>query len=189
MWWVLLLMMTFFLPGIIAMAMPVLMLPGIVTGALSMAAAPAVTARESNTDQLIALILRLRRVSFLIGLASTAGVVALSDFISGTLYATPALAGLLRMMAPLSLLMAMQQVQHGIIHGLALQRRQLTGSLIGSAVTTVMIALLAVRPQMRLYGVAMAMIVGQLVTFVWGWWMVKRHTGKLCKSADHSFDG
>ena len=154
------------------MAMPVLMLPGILTGALSMAAAPAVTAREHDAIQLNSLILRLRRLSFLIGLASTAGIGALSDFISDTLYATPALAGLLRMMAPLSLLMAMQQVQHGIIHGLALQRRQLTGSLIGAAVTTVLTALLAVRPQMRLYGVGVSMIIGQLVTFVWGWRLI-----------------
>lgn len=154
------------------MAMPVLMLPGIATGALSMASAPAVTASERNPERLSALILRLRRLSFLIGLASTAAIIAFSDFISNVLYHTPALAGLLRMMSPLSMLMAMQQVQHGVIHGLALQRRQLTGSLIGSAITTVLIAFLAVRPQFRLYGIAVAMIIGQVFTYFWGHMMI-----------------
>jgi len=156
------------------MAMPVLMLPGILTGSLSMAAAPAVTERSEHGHALPALVIRLRRAAFLIGLISAALIIACSDFIAARLYNTPALAGLLRLLAPSMLFMAIQQVQYGVITGLGLQRQQLTGSIAGACLATILTACLTPLPHLRLYGAGLSMMAGQLFTLIWGWSVVNR---------------
>lgn len=156
------------------MAMPALMLPGMVTGALSTAAAPSVTAHSVSPGRLRMLIMKLRRTSFLIGLCSAVLLIAASDLIATVLFRTPEAAPLIRLMSPSALMMSIQQVQYGAIVGLGLQRRQLTGSIVGAAVTSVMIALLAPQPSLRLYGVAMGMLCGQLVSLIWGWCVLSR---------------
>lgn len=157
------------------MALPVLMLPGIATSALSMAATPAIARMEHAPHQLHSLIRRLRLAATIIGVGAGVVIVICSDFISTRLYNTPALASLLRILAPMTLLMALQQVQYGMIAGLGLQRQQLTGSIIGSGFTTAFISLLAPLPHMRLYGAAIAMLAGQTVTLIWGAVVLTHH--------------
>ena len=156
------------------MAMPALMLPGIITGAISTAAAPSVTARDAKQDGLDSLVRNLRRTAFLIGLVSAACLIAVSDVIATVLFRTPEAAPLIRLMSPTALIMSIQQVQYGAIAGLGLQRRQLTGSIVGELLSTLLIAYFTPMPQMRLYGAAVAMISGQLITLIWGCCVLNR---------------
>lgn len=149
------------------MAMPLLMLPGIVTGAICTVAAPAVSRQEKQP-------LRLRRTmrSLLLSGAGVGGAAAMllfltADFISTRLYTEPALAPLLRLMAPSALLMALQQVQFGLITGLGLQRRAFTATLASSALTLLLTAALCPLPSLRLYGAAIASIASALLRTVW----------------------
>lgn len=157
------------------MAMPLMMLPGIVTSAISMVAAPAISGREASPERLRPLVRQLYLGGTAIGIASTAGLWALADFLAEQLYQTSALAPLLRLMAPTALLFGLQQVQYGMITGLGLQRRALTGTLAGSLVQLLLVALLTPLPRVRIFGAALAMAVGQAVTFLWGWCVV--HSG------------
>ena len=166
------------------MAMPALMLPGMVTGALSTAAAPAVTSQSTSSARLRTLVMKLRRTSFLIGLGSAVLLIAASDLIASFLFRTPEAAPLIRLMSPSALMMSVQQVQYGAIVGLGLQRKQLTGSIAGSIATSVVIAFLTPMPAMRLYGAAVGMLCGQLVSLLWGWCVLSR--GVSSYAATHS---
>lgn len=155
------------------MAMPLMMLPGIVTNAISMVAAPAVSGREASPARLRPLVRKLYLAGAAVGLLSTLGLWALADFLAVGLYQTSALAPLLRLMAPTALLFGLQQVQYGMITGLGLQRRALTGTLAGSLAQLLLVALLTPLPRVRIFGAALAMAAGQAITLMWGWHVVR----------------
>lgn len=156
------------------MAMPLMMLPGIITSALSMVAAPAISAREGRPDQLRALARQLYLGGAAIGMAAACLLALSADFLAVQLYQTAALAPLLRLMAPITLLFGLQQVQYGIITGLGLQRRALTGTVLGALTQLALIALLAPIARLRIFGAAIAMAAGQAVTVLWSRGVVRR---------------
>ena len=149
------------------MAMPLLLLPGIVTGAICMVATPAVARQEDQP-------LRLRRTMRQL-LWSAAGIGAFTavllftgaDFIGQHLYHESALAPLLRLMAPAALLLAIQQVQFGVITGLGVQNKALTGTVVASVVSLVITALLCPLPHLRLYGAVIASLAGTAMRVIW----------------------
>jgi len=149
------------------MVMPLLMLPGVVTGAICTVAAPAVSRQERQPLRLSRTMRRLLLSGTGVGLSAAALLFLSADFISTHLYTEPALAPLLRLMAPSALLMALQQVQFGLIAGLGLQRKAFTATLASSALTLLLTALLCPIPSLRLYGAAIASMAAALVRTVW----------------------
>jgi len=165
------------------MVMPLLMLPGIVTGAICMVAAPAVSRLEDAPIRLRCTSSKLLWGSAAVG--SAAGVLLFlgADFISTRLYAEPTLAPLLRLMCPAALLMALQQVQFGLITGLGLQRRALTATIATSVISLLLTALLCPMPSVRLAGAALATLLTALVRVIWNQAIlhsdIHRSTGKI----------
>lgn len=149
------------------MAMPLLMLPGIVTGAICMVATPAVARQEGHPSRVRATMRRLLLCALAIGAAAMVLLFLLADFFSLRLYRTPALAPLLKLMSPAALLMAVQQVQFGLVTGLGLQRKALTATVTGSALSLLLTAALCPLPRVRLYGAAFATVIAALVRVVW----------------------
>lgn len=149
------------------MAMPLLMLPGMVTGAVCMVATPAVSRLEHQPRALRRLTWQLVLTAAGIGCIAALLLWFGADVISSALYHQPALSPLLHLMAPLSIVLALHQVLSGMIAGLGLQRRALTGTLLSSALSLVLTALLARAPSLRLFGAAIATICGQVLGLCW----------------------
>lgn len=149
------------------MAMPLLMLPGIVTGAICTVAAPAVSRQERQPTRLRGTMRMLLLGGAGVGAAAMLLLFFSADFISTRLYTEPALAPLLRLMSPAALLMALQQVQFGLITGLGLQRKALSATVATSFLTLLITAALCPIPQVRLYGAAIASLATALVRTVW----------------------
>lgn len=149
------------------MAMPSMMLPGIVTSALCMVTTPAISRSEENPRALCCTARRLIFPALGVGIACMLVLNLGAELISTHLYHTPELIPLLRLMSPAAVLFALHQVQAGMIAGLGLQRKSLTGTILSSCISLVLMAWLARLPQLRLFGAALATMAGQLVTVGW----------------------
>lgn len=149
------------------MAMPLMMLPGIVTGALSTVATPAVSRQEKNPRQMRRIMLRLLSVGVGIGLVTGTALFLAAEFIGTSLYHQPALPPLVRLLSPTALIFALHQVLYGMITGLGLQKRALTGTILSSGTNLLLTALLASLPGLRIFGAGMAAIAGQMVSLIW----------------------
>ena len=149
------------------MAMPLLMLPGVVTSAICMVATPAVARQEGNQRRLRRTMGQLLLSAAGVGAAATVAIFLGAEAVSARLYREPALAPLLRLMSPAAMLMAVQQVQFGLITGLGVQNKALTGTVIASFLSLGVTALLCPLPGIRLYGAAIASLAGTLLRVVW----------------------
>lgn len=149
------------------MVMPLLMLPGIVTGAICMVATPAVARQEGQHDRLRRTMRQLLWSAAGIGCFTAATLFIGADLIGQRLYREAALAPLLRLMAPAALLLAVQQVQFGLITGLGVQNKALTGTVFASVLSLAVTALLCPLPQLRLYGAAIASLAGTAMRVIW----------------------
>ncbi len=149
------------------MVMPLLMLPGIVTGAICMVATPAVSRQEGQQQRLKRTMHQLLFSAAGVGFFASVGLFISADFIALRLYHEPALAPLLRLMAPSALMMAIQQVQFGLITGLGVQNKALTGTVIASFLSFGVTAVLCPLPGVRLYGAAIATMAGTFLRLIW----------------------
>jgi len=149
------------------MAMPLLMLPGIVTGAICMVATPAVSRQEGQPRHLHRTMRQLLLSAAGVGAVAACGLFFCAEFLSGRLFREAALAPLLRLMAPAALLMAVQQVQFGLITGLGVQNKALTGTVAASFLSLAVTAVLCPLPGVRLYGAAIATVAGTLLRVIW----------------------
>ena len=156
------------------MCMPLLMLPGIVTGAICMVATPAVSRQEGEAARLRRTMRRLLLSAGAIGLAAMALIFLSADFVSSRLYREPALAPLLKLLSPLALLLALQQVQFGLITGLGLQNKALTGTVAATFLTLLLTALCCPIPSLRLYGAAIGSFAGCLLRVLWNARVLRR---------------
>ena len=148
------------------MAMPLMMLPGVVTGALCTVSTPVVSKLDGKPS-MRRMVRKLYGVGFGIGVAAAAGLFVFSSFIGQSIYHQPALSPLIRVMTPITLLASVRQVQFGVVAGLGLQRKALMGTISSSAVSLIVSAWLVPLPSLRLYGAALAMILGQCVAVLW----------------------
>lgn len=160
------------------MALPLMMLPGMVTGAIAMVATPAVSTLEQDPRSLRRLSRQLQWSGLGLGVAACAGLWVLAEFIAGTLYRTPALAPLLRLMSPMTVMLAVHQVQYGMIAGLGLQRQALTGTLLAAIVQLGLMALLAPLARLRLFGAVIAMTCGEAVNLLWATGLLSKRLRK-----------
>lgn len=149
------------------MAMPLLMLPGIVTGAICMVATPAVSRQEGHQARLCRTTQQLLLSGGTVGAAAMVLLYATAPLISTKLYHEPALAPLLRLLSPAALLFALQQVQFGVITGLGVQGKALIGTVAASFLSLGVTALLCPLPGVRLYGAAIATLLGTLMRVIW----------------------
>ena len=149
------------------MAMPLLMLPGIVTGAICMVATPAVSRQEGQQIRLQRTMRQLLLSAAGIGAATALVLFFGADYLSVRLFREAALAPLLRLLSPCALLMAVQQVQFGLITGLGVQNKALTGTVIASFLSLGVTAVLCPMPGVRLYGAAIASLAGTLLRVCW----------------------
>ena len=149
------------------MALPLMMLPGIVTSAMCMIVTPAVSRQEQQPVRLRRTMRQMTLCAAGVGLFSSAGLFFAADLIGSRLYHQPALIPLLRLLCPLALVLAVQQVLAGMVTGLGLQRKLLTGTIAGSALTLVLTALLCPLPSWRLYGAGAAMLAGHGFRLAW----------------------
>lgn len=149
------------------MVMPLLMLPGVITGALCTVAAPAVSRQEQQPRQLRRTMRRLLLAGSMIGLCTMLLLFLSADFIGLRLYREPALAPLIRFMSPAALLMALQQVQFGLIAGLGLQKQTLLPTVAASLLSLLITAFLCPMPAVRLYGAALASLCSALLRTIW----------------------
>lgn len=161
------------------MCMPLLMLPGIVTGAICMVSTPAVSRLEKQHTRLQRTMRQLLCSGAGVGLAATLLLLIGANFISTRLYNEAALAPLLRLMAPVALLMAVQQVQFGLITGLGVQNKALTGTVLASFLTMGLTALLCPLPGIRLYGAGIATLAGAVLRLLWN--AAVLHRAKTCR--------
>ncbi len=149
------------------MAMPMMLMPGVVTSALCMITTPAISRSEGNLHALRCTMRRMLLPALGIGVASALLLFFGADLFSLHLYHTPALAPLLRFMCPATLLFALHQVQIGMITGLGLQRKALTGTILSSVVSLLVTAALACQPHFRLFGAALGTMAGQAISVLW----------------------
>ena len=149
------------------MAMPLLMAPGIVTGALCMIATPAMSRLEGQQPRLRRTMRYLLLSAAGIGCTATFLLIVSANFISVALFKEPTLARLLRLLAPAALLFSLQQVQFGLITGLGVQNKALTGTVIASLLSLGITALLCPLPQLRLRGAALAILCSAVLRVVW----------------------
>ena len=149
------------------MAMPLIMVPGVITSAMCMVAAPAVSRQESNRVRLKRTMRQLLLMAGLIGCLSSCVLFLFGQPISMLLYGEPALTGVLMALSPLSMLFAIQQVQFGLVTGLGVQRRAMTGTIVSSALTLVVMSALCPMPSVRIFGAVLAMLAGSLVRVIW----------------------
>lgn len=149
------------------MAMPLIMAPGVITSAMCMVAAPAVSRQESNRVRLKRTMRQLLLMAGLIGCLSSCVLFLFAQPISMLLYGEPALTGVLMALSPLSMLFAIQQVQFGLVTGLGVQRRAMTGTIVSSALTLVVMSALCPMPSVRIFGAVLAMLAGSLVRVIW----------------------
>ena len=156
------------------MCMPLLMLPGIVTGAICMVATPAVSRQEHQPTRLRRTMRQLLGSAAAIGAATAAALFLGAEFISLRLYREAALAPLLRWMAPTALLAAIQQVQFGLITGLGVQNKALTGTVIASFLSLGVTAALCPLPGVRLYGAGIATLAATLLRVIWNAAVLRR---------------
>ena len=149
------------------MAMPLIMAPGVITSAMCMVAAPAVSRQESNRVRLKRTMRQLLLMAGLIGCLSSCVLFLFAQPISMLLYGEPALTGVLMALSPLSMLFAIQQVQFGLVTGLGVQRRAMSGTIVSSALTLVVMSALCPMPSVRIFGAVLAMLAGSLVRVIW----------------------
>lgn len=146
------------------MVMPVLFLPGMLTGALSLVMTPAAASRQGDKGALSGMLRRAMPLGIGAGAACAALVYLLAPFIAGRLYHLPELTPLLKMMSPLSLLMAAQQMVSGPLAGLGKQKHLLWCVLAGAPVSIALNIILI--PRLLLPGAGLAQMCGQAVTLV-----------------------
>ena len=107
----------------------------------------------------------------------------LGDVYKRQIYRQRALAPLVRLMSPLAAIMALRQVMGGMIAGLGLQRKALTGTVLSACVSLCLTAWLCAMPGLRLFGAALATMAGQLINLGWCALLLWRNTPQEAASA------
>ena len=146
------------------MILPALFLPGIVTGAVGMVGAPAIAQRQGADMRRMAL--RLFAAALGCGLAGGAVIYLCADLLANAVYRLPALAGLFRAAAPLTLLLALHQAAGTLLAGLGQQKRTVMPALADVIVSLLLTARWAASP-LGLYGAIYALTLGRAVSLLW----------------------
>lgn len=145
------------------MAMPLLMMPSFITGALAMVSTPAIAARQNSRRALKNIIWRVLLCALGICLICMVFIYIGADFLATTLYHQADLIPLLRFLCPLLPIIGIHQIVNAMLSGLGLQKKALQASLWGNLLTVICTFFLTSRPDFRLYGCALGMMLGHAV--------------------------
>ncbi|RBP94010.1 stage V sporulation protein B [Cytobacillus firmus] len=146
-------------------AMPLLMLPSFITYSLSTSLVPAISeANSQNNMRLIEYRLQQAlRFAFITGGLAVVVLYVLSDQLMEVMYGSPSGSHFIKLMAPFFLFYYYQGPLQATLQALNLARAAMINSLIGAAVKTAVIFLLASQPAFGINGVAMGILTGTVL--------------------------
>lgn len=139
-------------------AVPLLMLPMFITQSLSVSLIPAVSsaAAEKNYSLINHRIYQALRIALIFGAPSTVIMCIFAEPLTTVIYGAPEAGKFLQIMAPFFLLLYFQGPLQAALQGLDLAKAAMMNTLYGAVIKTVSIFLLASRPELGIYGAAMA---------------------------------
>ncbi|MCM3401544.1 stage V sporulation protein B [Cytobacillus oceanisediminis] len=146
-------------------AMPLLMLPSFITYSLSTSLVPAISeANSQNNMRLIEYRLQQAlRFAFITGGLAVVVLYVLSDQLMEVMYGSSSGSHFIKLMAPFFLFYYYQGPLQATLQALNLARAAMINSLIGAAVKTAVIFLLASQPAFGINGVAMGILTGTVL--------------------------
>ncbi|MBH8582135.1 stage V sporulation protein B [Thermoactinomyces sp. CICC 10735] len=147
------------------MAVPLTFFPAFITYALSVSLVPAVSeAAAKKNDRLIEHRLQQAiRLSFIVTAPCALILYLLAEPLSILLYRQPDVARLIRIMAPFTMIHALQGPFASVLQGLDKAQAPMRNSIIGAVFKTILILMLASRPELGIDGVALAINCGILI--------------------------
>lgn len=146
-------------------AMPLLMLPSFITYSLSTSLVPAISeANSQNNMRLIEYRLQQAlRFAFITGGLAVVVLYVLSDQLMEVMYGSSSGSHFIKLMAPFFLFYYYQGPLQATLQALNLARAAMINSLIGAALKTAVIFLLASQPAFGINGVAMGILTGTVL--------------------------
>ncbi|MDQ0188732.1 stage V sporulation protein B [Alicyclobacillus cycloheptanicus] len=150
------------------MALPLLVFPTVITGSLAVNLVPSVSeamAGETRDDRRVRLrVAQSWRVTALVGFPATVILSLLATPLCAAIYHEPAVGRILAIMAPAGFLLYLQAPLAGVLQGLNKAGLAMMNSIAGGLLRLVLIYVLASRPSLGIYGVALATTVSFCVT-------------------------
>lgn len=150
------------------MALLIITFPTVITYSLSQSLIPAVSEAAARND-LKTIYKRLHQaliISLIIGLPSVVLMFIMADSLATTLFATPEVGHLIKIMAPFAIFLYLQRPLSATLQGLDRAKESMTNSIIGAISKIVAILVLASRPEFGIDGVALAINIGMLLVTV-----------------------
>lgn len=143
-------------------AIPLVMLPMFITYSLSVALVPAVAeAAAQKKYQLIhRRIYQALRIALIFGAPSTVVMYVFAEPLTSVIYNAPEAGRFLQILAPFFLLLYFQGPLQATLQGLDKAKIAMMNTLVGAIVKTIAIFVLASRPELGIYGAAMAINIG-----------------------------
>lgn len=157
-------------------AVPLVMLPMFITQSLSVSLVPAISsaAAQKNYRLINHRIYQALRIALIFGAPSTVIMYVFSEPLTTVIYHAPEAGKFLQIMAPFFLLLYFQGPLQAALQGLDLAKTAMMNTLYGAVIKTIAIFLLASRPELGIYGAAMAININVcLVTALHFFSMVK----------------
>ena len=158
------------------MAIPLIAFPSFITYALSVSLVPAISeAAARNQYRLVEhRLTQAIRLSCLIGAPSAVLIFVLAEPLATILYHHPDVANLIRMMAPVAILLYIQGPLASILQGLDHAHLAMRNSIIGAFVKTILIFLLGSNPNLGINGVVLAINIGIIIVTILHFYSISR---------------
>jgi stage V sporulation protein B len=143
-------------------AIPLVMLPMFITYSLSVSLVPAVSeaAAKKNYPLIHYRIYQAIRIALIFGAPSTVIMYVFAVPLTTVIYNAPEAGRFLQILAPFFLLLYFQGPLQATLQGLDKAKAAMLNTLIGAIVKTIAIFVLASRPELGIYGAAMAINIG-----------------------------
>lgn len=143
-------------------AIPLVMLPMFITYSLSVSLVPAVSEAVARKDYILIQrrIYQALRIALIFGAPSTIIMYFFAEPLTTVIYHAPEAGKFLKIMAPFFLLLYFQGPLQAALQGLDLAKAAMINTLIGAVIKTLAIFVLASRPELGIYGAAMAINIG-----------------------------
>ena len=140
------------------MAVPLTFFPSFITYALSVSLVPAISeaAAKQNARLIEHRLQQAIRLSFIVTAPCALILYLLAEPLSILLYRQPDVAHLIQIMAPFTMIHALQGPFASVLQGLDKAQAPMRNSIIGAIIKTILILLLASRPELGIDGVALA---------------------------------
>jgi stage V sporulation protein B len=147
------------------MAIPLTFFPAFITYALSVSLVPAISeaAAQKNRRLVEHRMQQAIRLSFIVTVPCALLLYLLAEPLSILLYRQTVVARLIQIMAPFTVIHALQGPFASVLQGLDQAQAPMRNSIIGAVVKTVLILLLASKPELGIDGVALAINSGIVI--------------------------